>query len=469
MLAAVTSDRLASLAQAIHAGALSPVDLVEGCLERIRQKDRVLRAFIRVDERTALAEAAAREREARQGAVRGPLHGIPVAVKDLFDQAGLPTTAGAAIRREHMAEETATAVRRLQDAGAIVIGKTNLHEFAFGVTSVNPHYGAVANPWDPECIAGGSSGGSAAAVAAGFCAAAMGTDTGGSIRIPAALCGIVGLKPTFGRVSRHGVVPLAWSFDTIGPMTRTVADAALMLSVLAGPDPRDPTTGRYGPFTDTAIDVPLAFRVGRLVGAFFEETLDDEVADALERTCDVLTRAGGRVIPVHVDTIDAGQVAQTTILFAEAAAYHQRAYPGGLAEYGPDVRELLAAGATIPATAYVEAQQVQAAVIGQVRRLLEDVDVLLCPTVPIPAPRIAEVDPTRSEGWRRVRAPLSRFTRLFNLTGLPAVSIPVGRTRAGLPIGAQLAAAPGQEGRLLGISAALEAAVGWELAPLGAA
>ncbi|MGH2453632.1 MAG: amidase [bacterium] len=462
------SETLAGLAGAIRAGRRSPVALVEGCLARIRETEPRLRAFIRVEEASALADAAAREREARDGRIRGPLHGIPIAVKDLFDQTGLPTTAGAAIRRGHRATLTATAVCRLQDAGAVIIGRTNLHEFAFGVTSVNPHFGAVGNPANPDHVAGGSSGGSGAAVAAGCCLAALGTDTGGSIRIPAALCGIAGLKPTFGRISRHGVVPLAWSFDTVGPMTRTVADAALLLEVLAGPEPDDPVTGRRGGFAGRSVGPPGAFRVGRLRGAFFEEKTDPEVGAALERAAELLAQQGGRIGEARVDAVEAGQAAQTTILFAEAAAYHQRAYPGRLAEYGSDVRELLAAGAALPATAYVEAQRVQAVVIGQVGRLLEEADVLLCPTVPVPAPRIDEVDPARGEGWRQARAPLSRLTRLFNLTGLPAVSVPVGRTRAGLPIGAQLAAAPGQEARLLSIAGALEAAVGWELPPLPA-
>jgi aspartyl-tRNA(Asn)/glutamyl-tRNA(Gln) amidotransferase subunit A len=460
------SESLADLAAAIRAGRRSPVALVEGCLARIRDTDSRLRAFIRVEEVSALVDAAAREREAREGRIRGPLHGVPLAVKDLFDMAGLPTTAGAAIRRDQRAGGTATAVRRLQEAGAIIIGKTNLHEFAFGVTSVNPHFGAVGNPANPEHVAGGSSGGSGAAVAAGGCAAALGTDTGGSIRIPAALCGIVGLKPTFGRISRHGVVPLAWSFDTIGPMTRTVADAALLLEVLAGADAHDPVTGRAGQFDHRSVKPPESFRVGRLTGSFFDAATDPEVGAALERAAAVLAQRGGRIGEVRLEAIEAAQAAQTTILFAEAAAYHQRAYPGRLAEYGPDLRELLADGATIPATAYVEAQRVQAVVIAQVRTLFDQADVLLCPTVPVPAPRIDEVDPARTDGWRQARAPLSRFTRLFNLTGLPAISVPVGRTRAGLPIGAQLAAAPGQEARLLSIAAALEAAVGWEPAPL---
>ncbi len=466
MVLAAVKDDLAALATAIRACRLSPVDLVARCLRRIQATEPGLHAFIHVDGEGALAAARRREQEARRGEIRGPLHGIPIAVKDLFDQAGLPTTAGAAIRRSHRAAEHATAVRRLLDAGAVVIGKTNLHEFAFGVTSINPHFGAVANPWDRERIAGGSSGGSGAAVAAGMCAAALGTDTGGSIRIPAALCGIVGLKPTLGRVSRHGVVPLAWSFDTVGPMARTVRDAGLLLSVLAGPDPNDPLTVHYGPFTAALPAPPSSFRVGRLRGPLFDEGLDDQVGAALERACDLLARAGGRVTSVTVETAAAGQAAQTAILFAEASAYHLRAYPGRLAEYGADVRELLAAGATIPATAYVDAQRVQGVVVAQTRRVLEEVDLLICAAVPIPAPRIDEVDPARGDGWRRARGPLSRLTRFFNLTGLPALSLPVGRTREGLPIGVQLASAPGNEARLLGVAAVLEAAVDWTLPEL---
>jgi aspartyl-tRNA(Asn)/glutamyl-tRNA(Gln) amidotransferase subunit A len=251
-------------------------------------------------------------------------------------------------------------------------------------------------------------------------------------------------------------------------MTRTVADTALLLEVLAGPDAHDPLTGRAGQFDHRSVKPPEAFRVGRLAGPFFTEVTDAEVGAALDRAAALLAQRGGRIGEVRLSAVEAAQAAQTTILFAEAAAYHQRAYPGRLAEYGPDLRELLAEGATLPATAYVEAQRVQAVVIREVRALLEDVDVLLCPTVPVPAPRIDDVDPARTDGWRQARAPLSRFTRLFNLTGLPAISVPVGRTRTGLPIGAQLAAAPRQEARLLSIAAALETAVGWEPVPLPA-
>ncbi len=465
VLAAVSAD-MTALAAAVRSGRLSPVDLVERCLERIRATEERLRAFIHVDAEGAREVARQRDEEARRGQIRGPLHGIPLAVKDLFDQAGLPTTAGAAIRRGHRAVTTATAVQRLLDAGAVVIGKTNLHEFAFGVTSVNPHFGAVANPWDHRLVAGGSSGGSAAAVAAGCCAGALGTDTGGSIRIPAALCGVVGLKPTFGLVSRHGVVPLAWSFDTVGPIARSVADAALLLSVLAGPDPQDPLTGRSAPCAYRVMPAPPAFRIGRLRGPLFDDGLDAEVGGALERACALLSRAGGRVEEVGVEAALAGQAAQTTILFAEASTYHRRAYPGRLGEYGPDVRELLVAGATIPATAYVDAQRVQGVVIREIRRLLADFDALICAAVPMQAPRIEDVDPTVGEGWRRARAPLSRLTRLFNLTGLPAVVVPVEQARSGLPLGVQLAAAPGEEARLLAIAAVLEASAGWTLPPL---
>jgi aspartyl-tRNA(Asn)/glutamyl-tRNA(Gln) amidotransferase subunit A len=331
---------------------------------------------------------------------------------------------------------------------------------------VNPHFGAVANPSDIRRVAGGSSGGSAVAVAAGLCAATLGTDTGGSIRIPAALCGIVGLKPTFGRISRHGVVPLAWSFDTVGPMTRSVSDAALLLSILAGPDPEDPATRRWEFFRDTVPRPISSFKCGCLTGPPFEGKLDPDVAEALDQACAHIAQAGGRMSRVRVETAEAGLLAQATLILAEAAASHRTTFRARPQEYTRDVRELFASGSTIPATAYVEAQRVQAAVIREVGRLLEEVDVLISATVPVGAPLIDEVDPSQGEGWRNARAILPHLTRLFSLTGLPAITIPIARTRAGLPIGIQLAASAGEEAHLLSIAATLESRIGWDIPPL---
>jgi aspartyl-tRNA(Asn)/glutamyl-tRNA(Gln) amidotransferase subunit A len=448
----VTQMTAAAIAAAVREGRLRAADAIEAYLERIAVVDEHVAAYVTVLADRARSAARERDAEAHAGRLRGPLHGVPIAIKDLIAIEGVPMTAGASFLGQP-SSQSAAVVARLQEAGAIVLGTTTLHEFALGMTSVNPHGRTPRNPWNLSCIAGGSSGGSAAAIAAGLAAAAVGTDTGGSIRIPAALCGIVGLKPTFGRVSRDGVLPLADSFDTVGPMVRTVEDAALMLEAMAGPDDADQRSG------------PPRIRVGRLSGAYFEADLDPAVATALDDATRACERAGLSVRAVTLRTVEAAQQAQLTVLLAEAAAFHRSTYPSRDAEYGPDVRALLAQGAATPAAAVADARAVLEQAQAEVETLLGECPILLGPALPIGAPRFADVDPSGTR-WPEVRRVLGRFSRLYNTTGLPAIVLPAGVTRDGLPVAVQLAAPRLAEGLLLSVARGVEAALGWSPPPL---
>jgi aspartyl-tRNA(Asn)/glutamyl-tRNA(Gln) amidotransferase subunit A len=446
---------IAELAAELAAGRLSPVELTEATLRRIERLDPLLNAYLAVMADSALEQARQAERELRSGQARGPLHGMPVALKDLIDVVGTPTTAGSSLRRSAMPRQDATITARLRAAGAVLIGKTNLHECAYGVTSSNPHFGPVRNPWNPAMIPGGSSGGSGAAVAAGLCAAAIGSDTGGSIRIPAALCGIVGLKPTYGRVSRAGVVPLAWSLDHLGPMTRTVADAALLLGALAGADARDASSAAV-PATDWAagLDGGLAgLRIG-VPRAYFWEELAPEVEAAATAALATLRAAGAVVEEVVLPGIDDAMAAQQIISLAEASAYHEPDITGRPDAFGADVRERLQIGLTLRAVDYLHAQRVRSQAIQAVRALLRRVDLLVTPATAAVAAPIDGADANL------LRAAMTRCSAPFNLTGLPALALPCGFTAAGLPVGLQLVGRAFDEATVLRAGHAFEAAAG---------
>lgn len=454
---------LAALARALQQRALSPLEVTRLYLDRIARHAPDLRAFITVTAEEALAAAAAAEQEIATGHYRGPLHGVPIAIKDLFWTAGVRTTAGSRILADFVPSEDATAVERLRAAGAVLLGKTNLEEFAFGATTINPHYGACRNPWDRERIAGGSSGGSAAAVAAGLCTAALGSDTGGSIRQPAALCGLVGLKPTYGRVSRYGAVPLSWAQDHVGPLTRTVRDAALFLQVLAGPDDRDPAC-TSAPVPDYTATLDAGVR-GLCVGVpreFFFERLAPEVERAVRAAAEVLAGLGARVEPLPFPHWPATVAAGATILFAEAAAYHAEWIRTRPQDYGAAVRTRVRVGTTLLALDYLQAQRARAVLVREARALFLRCDVLLTPTVPLPAPRQDADLITWPDGSHEdIRGATLRFTRPFNLLGFPAISVPCGFTPDGLPIGLQLVGRPFDEPTVLRVAAAYEAATAW--------
>ena len=438
--------------------ALSPVELTRAYLDRIRRLDGDLLAYITVLQDEALAAAAAAEREIARGEDRGPLHGIPIALKDLVMTRGVRTTCGSRILREWVPDTDATVARRLADAGAVLLGKLNMHEFAYGPTGVNPHYGTSRNPWDRHRIPGGSSSGSGVAVAAGLCAGALGTDTGGSVRIPAALCGIVGLKPTYGRVSRAGVIPLAWSLDHVGPMTRTVADAALLLQVLAGRDPADPSTSAM-PVPDYRRALQGGVR-GLRLGVpkdLFYERLDPEVRAAVAAAARSLEGLGAVVEEISLPTIQHAGPASFAIIASEAMAYHEPYLRTRAGEYGEDVRARLTTGQFVLAHQYLKAQRARQVIRADVDAVLTRVDALLLPTTPIPAPRLDDREITVDGVTQDARWWLIRCTRPINVTGHPALSVPCGLTAAGLPIGLQVVGRAFDEATLLRVGHAFEA------------
>lgn len=453
----LTSLSIAEAGEQIRRRALSPVELTRAYLDRIEARNPEVRCYLTVLAEQALAAASAAERDIASGHHRGPLHGIPVALKDLVMTRGIRTTCGSRILKDWVPDSDATVVVRLAAAGAILLGKLNMHEFAYGPTGVNPHYGTAANPWGKDRMPGGSSSGSGVGVAVGLCAGALGTDTGGSIRIPASLCGIVGLKQTYGLISRAGVVPLAWSLDHIGPMTRTVTDAALMLQALAGRDPADPSTAAL-PVPDYRRDLerdPRGLRVGVVRDVFFE-CLDPEVRTTVEAAAQALAGLGVRVEEVRIPRIRHAGPATFAIITAESMAYHEPYLKTRASEYGADVRARLLNGQFVLATQYLKAQRARHVLRADVDGVLRGVDALLTPTTPIPAPRTDEREATVEGATDDVRAWLTRCTRPFNLTGHPALSVPCGLTASGLPVGLQLVGRHFEEATLLRLGRAYE-------------
>lgn len=442
----------AGAARAIRERRLSAVELTDALLGRIERLDGRLKSFITVtaDEARAAAHAADAGHSPD-----GPLRGVPLALKDLYDTAGVRTTGGSRILAERVPGRDATVTARLRAAGAVFLGKLNMHEFAYGVSNSNPHWGICRNPWDEERIPGGSSGGSGAAVAAGLCLGSLGSDTGGSIRIPASLCGITGLKPTYGLVSRAGVLPLAWSLDHVGPMARTVEDCALLLSVIAGPDAADPASAHVaaGDYLAELEAGVRGLRIGLPRRYFFEE-VDPAVAEAVEAAATLLAREGATVQDVEIEEIELAPIAGSPIIQAEASAYHRRWLRERPEDYGDDVRLRLTTGALLPATAYVDAQRLRGRVREHFRRTLTEVDLLLAPATPVTAPLI-------NEFTADVRANLTRFTFPLNVAGLPTLALPCGFDSAGLPIGMQLTGRPFEDALVLRAGRAYERATEW--------
>ncbi len=455
---------LAELAERLRRHELSPVEVTRAALDRIAAYDPIYRTFITVFADEALEEARAAEREIAAGRYRGPLHGVPVAVKDLFATRGGRTTCGSAILRDWIPERDAAAVAAWRRAGAIVLGKNTLHEFAFGGTSVNEHTGTPRNPWNPTRICGGSSGGSAAAVAAGFAFGALGSETGNSVRRPASFCGVVGLKPTFGRVSRAGVFPLAWTLDHVGVFARTAADAACLLAPLCGFDPADPGS-RRPPREESDPARALAPRAdlhGRRAGvprALLGE-LDPAVAQAFERALAALRDHGIEVADVELPVAERWTaLASSVTMHAEAAVVHAKWLAERPEGYGADVLARLLAGQALDLASYARAQAIRGAVLEDMLSALRIVDVLIAPGVPAPAPPIQAGAYVAGDSPWSTEPNAFQLQRLFSLTGLPAVAAPCGLSPDGLPLAVQASGRPWEESLVLGIAAAIVEAV----------
>lgn len=444
------------LAPQVRCGDVSPVALVEECLEKIDRRNESLNAFITVLREFARNEAKIAEAEIRNGQWRGPLHGIPVAIKDLIDTAGVRTTAGSELYEKRVPAKDATVVRKLRDAGAIIVGKNNLHEFAYGGSSLVSYFGEVRHPGNEECAAGGSSGGSAAAVAAGMAYAAIGTDTAGSIREPAALCGCVGLKSTYGRVSSRGVIALSPSLDHVGPITSCVADATILLQAIAGYDAGDLQSADepVADFVSALREDAKSMRVG-VPREFFFDDLDAEVAAAMEhalRGIDTLVKS---VKDVKLDV-----PTDRTLQAAESWAEHAENVAKRPGKYQPETLRRIRTGENISAAEYVRHQEDLERARREIAEVFAGVDVLVTPTTPIAAPRIAELK-TNPERLRPTELMLLRNTRPFNVWGLPAISVPCGFTQSGLPIGLQIAGPHWREDLVLRMAHAYEQATAW--------
>jgi aspartyl-tRNA(Asn)/glutamyl-tRNA(Gln) amidotransferase subunit A len=452
----VTQLSLKDASALVRRKAVSPVELTLACLARIERLNPSLNAFITVTAEQALREAHDAEAEIQKGKWRGPLHGVPIALKDLFDTAGVRTTAGSGVFKDRVPEQDAEVVRRLRAAWAVLLGKLNMHEFAYGGTSVATYFGAVHNPWNLDRIAGGSSGGSAAAVAAGLCYGALGSDTGGSIRQPAAYCGLAGLKPTYGRVSTRGVIPLSWSLDHVGPICRTVGDAALLLQGIAGYDPQE----------TNSVDVPVPdytqalrakispMRLGVPRRVFFEQ-IDAEIAAAVNQAIEVL-----RKMTAGVRDVELPPYQTLPVVPAEAYAYHAPYVNKTPELYQPSVRERVESGKNITAEAYIEGRRELDRLRRAVREVFTAVHLLITPTTPVPPATIgesaqADVRPPGGVGFSL------RNTQPFDIFGLPAISVPCGFTSSGLPIGLQISGPHWGEPAVLALAHAYEQATEW--------
>ncbi|MFY9530045.1 MAG: amidase [Candidatus Acidiferrales bacterium] len=454
----LTKLSLSEASQLVRGKKVSPVELTQECLSNIERLNPKLNAFISVTADSALAQAHKAEDEIQRGRWSGPLHGIPIALKDLVDTAGVRTTAASALFKDRVPTQDAEIVRRLKAGGAVLLGKLNMHEFAYGGSSVITYFGPVRNPWAPDYMAGGSSSGSAVAMAAQLCYAAIGSDTGGSIRQPAAYCSIVGLKPTYGRVSTRGVIPLAWSLDHLGPLTRTVTDAALTLQVIAGYDPED----------TSSTDIPVADYAGKLVAktsslrigiprTHFYEGLHPEIQAAMDTALSVLGKLTSGQHEIEIPAVN-----DTAILIqkAEAYSYHREYITKTPELYHAETLKRIRAGAEISAVAYIDARRQLDQFRRSVPKVFDTVDLLVTPSTPVPPFAISELL-ADLDNLRTKELLTTPNTRPFNLLGLPTISVPCGFTGKGLPIGMQITGPPGGEATVLRLAYAYERATDW--------
>ncbi len=450
------------LSRLIGGKEVSPVEVIDAHLARIDATEPTLNSFITLLPEHARAAAQRAEAQIQSGNYRGPLHGIPVGLKDLFNTAGVRTTSGSRLFDTYIPPQDCTVAARFQQAGAILLGKLNMHQFAYGPTGENFDYGHMHNPWNPEMITGGSSGGSGSAAAAGQCTITMGSDTGGSVRIPAALCGIVGLKPTYGLVSRAGLTPLSWCLDHPGPMVRTVADAALTMQVIAGYDAQDPAAAEVAipDYTAALTGSVQGIRIG-VPREYFDAPLDTEVAQGVRAAIALLEQLGAAVTEVSLPMFPDSQAISGTILMAEAAAYHRELLAKDGDKLDSAVRLRLEAGLFVSAADYLKAQQGRAKFNREMAAVFREVDLLAGPAEPITAPPILATEVDIDGQQVGTTAALTQYTRPYNISGVPAISLPCGFSQSGMPIGLQLAGKPFAETTVLQAAHAYEQATDW--------
>lgn len=450
---------LTAVAKAIANKSVSAREVTKSCLDRIEQWQPRLNAFMAIEAEEALAAADTADAALAKGKVSGVLHGVPLAHKDMYYDAGKVVTCGSKIRRDYVATTTSTALQRLKDAGTVRLGSLQMVEFAYGPTGHNVHYGAVHNPWHVDHITGGSSSGSGSAVAARLTFAALGSDTGGSIRMPAHFCGVTGLKTTVGRVSRAGAMPLSQSLDTVGPLAQSAEDCALLLGLMAGADPEDPTASSL-PVPDYMAAIKGSIK-GLRIGvptAFYVDDLDSDVARILDETLAVLRQEGAEIVQVELPDQRQLTAACQMVLATEAAALHKRWMIERPQDYGPQVLMRLQNGLAIPGVSYLEAMRWRGPALAAHLAAVAGVDAVIAPVAPVAAPTIAESDVGNSKDAEAVIQRLTRFTRPINYLGLPSLSIPTGFTGRGLPVGMQLVGRSFDEALLLRIGAAFQRA-----------
>jgi len=456
----ISNLTISSALEQLRRKVYSALELTETCLHQIARLNADFPVFISPVPDMAVqsamqADVLYNSRSMGQGDL--PLLGIPLGLKDLINMAGVPTTAGSKFFKEKLPGEDATVVTKLKQSGSVLLGKTNLHEIALGVTGANPHFGVVKNPWDTSRISGGSSSGSAVAVSLGMCLAAIGTDTGGSIRIPASLCGVVGLKPTYGRVSLSGVIPLSWNLDHVGPLTRTVRDAASILSVIAAYDPRDPASIDM-PLDDYLMHLEDGVRGRRIAVAKgdYIEAADVDVLQAVNQSAQVFKDLGAEIREVDISWLEQLARANSLMTQADAAAFHRERLAQHPDWFGADVLKRLQDGAAFTSSDYASARRTQAEGRRRLELFFDEFELLFLPTTPISAPLIEDT------GAIQAARQLTRFTSPFNLTGLPALSIPCGFTKTGLPVGLQIISKHWGEAIILQAGYAFEQAAGWQ-------
>jgi aspartyl-tRNA(Asn)/glutamyl-tRNA(Gln) amidotransferase subunit A len=450
---------LTAVAKAIAEKKVSSREVTQSCLDRIEKFNPKLNAFMTVEPDDALKAADSADAALAKGGPKGVLHGVPLAHKDMYYDKGKIVTCGTKIRRDFVAPTTSTALQRMKDAGTVRLGSLQMVEFAYGPTGHNPHYGAVRNPWNTDHITGGSSSGSGSAVAARLTFAALGSDTGGSIRMPAHFCGVTGLKTTVGRVSRAGAMPLSWSLDTVGPLAQTVEDCALLTGLMAGADPEDPTASSL-PVPDYMAAAKLPVK-GLKIGvptAFYVDDLDAEVASALDETLAVLKQEGAEIVKVDLPDQRQLTAACQFVLATEAASLHKRWMIERPQDYGAQVLMRLQNGLAIPAVSYLEAMRWRGPALSAYLAAVAGTDAVLAPVAPMPAPTIAESDVGNSHDAEAVIQRVTRFTRPINYLGLPSLSIPAGFTKSGLPVGMQIVGRSFDEAMLVRIGAAFQRA-----------